>query len=89
MAKTRRPPLALAAPAPDPGDGRLTTSKPWLLAGIGRATYYRLMGAEKAPLPIDVPGRSNQWRIADIARWIADRPPARPRPAPRRKTKGD
>jgi predicted DNA-binding transcriptional regulator AlpA len=46
-----------------------TTDTPWQYLGISRSTWYRLMAADQAPLPLALPGR-NRWRISDLDKWL-------------------
>jgi predicted DNA-binding transcriptional regulator AlpA len=48
----------------------LTTNKPWTLAGISRASWYRLLSAGKAPKPMDLLPGKNFWRTADVIKWL-------------------
>ena len=42
--------------------------------GVGRATLYRMMGAD-FPLPLKV-GHSNRWIRSEVLAWLAGRPRA-------------
>jgi predicted DNA-binding transcriptional regulator AlpA len=63
------------------GADPLLTAKPWLLAGISRSAWYRLLAADQAPRPVALPGSRPRWRVVDIQRWVERLRPARRRAA--------
>jgi hypothetical protein len=54
----------------------LTTRTPWVIVGISRTAWFRLVNR---PRPVDLgPGVRRVWRIADLKRWLERRPHAKP-----------
>jgi predicted DNA-binding transcriptional regulator AlpA len=57
----------------------LTTNKPWLLAGVSRSAWYRLLSRGLAPPPVNIPGSRQRWRVSDVIRWVDGLKTSRPR----------
>jgi len=46
--------------------------------GLARSSIYRMMDAGEFPRPIRIGRRAVAWRVSDLDRWQAERPPAIP-----------
>jgi predicted DNA-binding transcriptional regulator AlpA len=44
------------------------------LAGISRATLDRLRSAGRFPRPVGGVDSRPRWRLADVQKWLSDRP---------------
>jgi predicted DNA-binding transcriptional regulator AlpA len=51
----------------------LVTRKPWLVVGLSRTGWYRLMSQGTTPPPVAVAG-ARYWRVADLEAWVANLP---------------
>jgi predicted DNA-binding transcriptional regulator AlpA len=71
-----------AKPAPGADRPPLLTTRPWLILGVSRSGFYRLLAAGQVPQPVTPDGVRRAWRIADLERWV-ERLRPRKRPAPR------
>ena len=45
---------------------------------LSRSMIYRRMARGEFPRPVDLGGKCVRWRIADVERWLAERPEAGP-----------
>lgn len=64
-----------ATQAATPDTGPLLTRQPWLIVGISRSAFYRLLAADQAPRPLAVPGSGRVWRVSDLERWVGTMKP--------------
>jgi prophage regulatory protein len=46
------------------------------ITGLGRSTIYRLVSEASFPAPVRLAQRAVAWRLIDLQRWSAARPPA-------------
>jgi prophage regulatory protein len=46
------------------------------MTGLGRSTIYRLVSKASFPAPVRLAQRAVAWRLIDLQRWSAARPPA-------------
>jgi hypothetical protein len=53
-------------------DVPLMTISPWEVVGMPRSTWFALRSADLTPLPVNLPGRRRQYRIADLVRWVEE-----------------
>ncbi len=51
-------------------DTPLLTNKPWDVAGISRASWYRLASAGKTPKPVATGLSRRRYRVADVVAWV-------------------
>ena len=63
----------------------LLITKPWLLAGISRSTWFQMADDNLTPPPVAVPGKANRWRRSDIEAWVRGLKPRAHRSARGRK----
>jgi predicted DNA-binding transcriptional regulator AlpA len=55
----------------------LLTPVPWIILGMSRSAFYRLLAAGKVPPPIRLEGCRRVWRIKDLERWVSSLKPSR------------
>ena len=60
----------------DPNDRLLRRSEVEAWTGLSTTTIYRMMRANKFPLPLKISAKAVRWWASEIEAWLAGRPRA-------------
>jgi predicted DNA-binding transcriptional regulator AlpA len=55
----------------------LATPRPWVICGISRAQWFRLLASGRTPLPVRLGTRRPVYLIAELQAWLETGAPDR------------